>query len=521
MGAEKLIDYGTMTNAFLAFQKNPEAGARFMARKRLWHFACHMQPDLEMQPFHDVYYDILNEFAHGRIKKLIITMPPQHGKSEGSSRKLPAFMLGLNPDNKIAIGSYSATVARDFNRDVQRIIDTDKYRALFPKTYLNGSNVVTISNAYQRNSDVIEMVGRKGSLRVVGRGGSLTSKTVDIMIMDDVYKDYEEGNSPIIRKKAWKWYTTVVRKRLHNDSQELIVFTRWHKDDLIGLIGEKEQIIDVKSMDDLKNIPEGAWVKINFEAIKTGEPTEIDPRQKGEALWPNKHSLRKLEAERRLDAVQFECLNQGNPQSAEGLLYKPFKTWTEKKEWGTFIRAGNYTDVADEGTDYLFSACYDIYKSDNDIWNESKSRFEPLIFALITDMEMTTENTDVTTITVPAMINRNGTEHVWVESNSGGAQFEKVIKKKVKAATEPFYQGGNKESRIITSSAMVNEHIIMPFGWETRYKGIYDHLSTFLRDFSANENDDAEDGLTGIYEKEIADGNVKPYNNKSRGVKVR
>lgn len=135
-----------------------------------------MQPDLALEPFHVVYYTLLDKFAHGEIKKMIVQMPPQHGKSEGSSRKLPAFMLGLDPDKKICIGSYAATIARDFNRDVQRIIDTPSYRELFPETYLNGSNVVTMANTYLRNSDVIEMVGHKGLLRVVGRGGSLTSK---------------------------------------------------------------------------------------------------------------------------------------------------------------------------------------------------------------------------------------------------------------------------------------------------------------------------------------------------------
>ncbi len=73
--------------------------------------------------------------------------------------------------------------------------------------------------------------------------------------MDDVYKDYAEGNSPIVRAAAWKWYTTVVRTRLHNDSQELIVFTRWHDDDLIGRALKKsgETIIDVKCWADLEN----------------------------------------------------------------------------------------------------------------------------------------------------------------------------------------------------------------------------------------------------------------------------
>lgn len=450
------------------------------------------------------------------------TFIPTHN-SEGSSRKLPAFMLGLNPDTKICIGSYAATIARDFNRDVQRIIDTPKYREIFPKTFLSGSNVVTIANSYLRNSDVIEMVGHKGSLRVVGRGGSLTSKTVDVSILDDVYKDYAEGNSPIVRNAAWKWYTTVVRTRLHNNSQELIVFTRWHDDDLIGRIEKSgETVIDIKSWDDVKNIPAGAWVRINFEGLKTGEPTEIDPREPGAALWDRRHSRAKLEGQRALDPVQFQCLYQGNPGNAEGRLYRnPFRTYVDKSEWGTFVRSGNYTDVADEGDDFTFSACYDVYKSGNEAWNEQKKRFEPILYALITDMVFTQENTEVTAVTVPEMINRCGTQKAWIESNNGGAGFEKLIRKKIKAISEPFYQGANKESRIITNSASVNAQIIMPLGWEERFPKIHEHVTGFLRDFPANEHDDPEDGLTGIYEKELADGDTRPYSQATRGIKRR
>ena len=260
------MDKEQLLKMYAALKNNPGEIVKAAARHRLINFSRYMQPDLALEPFHVVYYTLLDMFAHGLIRKMIVQMPPQHGKSEGSSRKTPAFMLGLDPDKKICIGSYAATIARDFNRDVQRIIDTPRYRELFPETYLNGSNVVTMANTYLRNSDVIEMVGHKGSLRVVGRGGSLTSKTVDVSILDDVYKDYAEGNSPIVRNAAWKWYTTVVRTRLHNDSQELIVFTRWHDDDLIGRIEKSgETVIDIKSWDDVKDIPAGAWVRINFE----------------------------------------------------------------------------------------------------------------------------------------------------------------------------------------------------------------------------------------------------------------
>ena len=485
------------------------------ARTRLDCFARFCMPSFVTQPFHRVYYGVLDRFAHGKIRRLIIQMPPQHGKSQGSSRMLPAFIMGFNPDARICIGSYSQTIARDFNRDVQRIMDSQEYRQLFPDTKLNEGT----DGNYQRNSDVIEVVGHSGSLRVVGRGGSLTSKTVDISILDDVYKDYMEGNSPVIREAAWKWYTTVVRTRLHNTSQELIVFTRWHEDDLIGRIEQSgEPIVDARTWEDVDTLPEGAWLRINFEALKTGEPTELDPRQEGEALWEERHSRDKLEAQRELDPVQFNCLYQGNPGGAEGRLYQPFRTWVDREDWGALIRTGCYVDVADEGSDYLFAVCYEVRRSQSQVWNEQKRRFEPLLFALVLDMEMTDEPTEVTTATIPNLINRNNVQKVWVESNAGGSQFEKAISKKVRAMTQPFHQGGNKESRVLTCSAMVNAQVIMPFGWERRFQRIHEHLMTFLRNFKANRHDDPEDAITGVYEKELADGNLMPYGHQQRGV---
>lgn len=499
---------------------HPELFLQEGARRNLLHFAEYLSPTFQKTPFHRSYYRVLDMFAKRRIQNLIIQAPPQHGKSQGSSRFLPAFMLGLNPDLQIVICSYAATIAKDFNRDVQRLIDNAEYNAVFPETCLNGSNVVTVANNYLRNSDVFEIVNHSGSLRVVGRGGSLTSKTADVMIFDDLYKDSSEANSPVIREGAWDWYTKVALTRLHNNSQKLIVFTRWHPEDIIGKIIESSKVVVAEKWSDFDNIPEGAWVLVNFEAIKTGAPTEIDARERGAALWPERHSLERLEAQKAIDPVGFECLYQGNPGNAEGKLYQPFKTWIEKSDWGAYVRSGCYIDVADEGDDYLFGATYDIYRSDNQIFNEHTKRFEPLLFVLITDVVFTDESTDVTTVTVPRMINANNVQKVWVESNNGGSQFEKVIKKKVRALTVPFYQGENKEARIVTNAPFVNQHIIFPFGWESRYPKFHEHLSEFLRKFDANKHDDDADGLTGIYEKEVATGNIRPYMAANRGVKV-
>ena len=503
-----------------ALTENPELFLQEGARRNLLWFAQYMQPDFQATPFHRAYYRVLDMFAKRKIQNLIIQAPPQHGKSQGSSRHLPADMLGLWPDLKICICSYAATIAKDFNRDVQRLIDSDKYRAVFPETNLNGSNVVTVANNYLRNSDVFEIVNHTGSLRVVGRGGSLTSKTVDVMIFDDLYKDSLEANSPQIRSGAWDWYTKVARTRLHNESQQLIVFTRWHPEDIIGKIMESEKVVTIERWSDFDSIPAGGWALVNFEAIKTGHPTEIDERESGQPLWPARHSLERLLGVKAIDPVGFQCLYQGDPGNAEGKLYQPFKTWIEKTDWGQYVRSGCYVDVADEGDDYLFAATYDIFRSENTAWNEHTKRFEPLLFALITDVVYTDEPTDVTTVTVPRMVNEQKTQKVWVESNNGGSQYEKTIKKKIRALTVPFYQGSNKESRIVTNAPFVNQHIIMPFGWETRFAKFHEHISGFLRKFDANTHDDDADGLTGIYEKEIADGNVRPYGTANRGVRV-
>lgn len=101
-------------------------------------FAAGVYPFLEFRWFHEAYYRVLEAFAAGRVRRLIVTMPPQHGKSVGASTLLPAYLLGRNPDLRIAIASYSASLASKFNRRVQRIIDSPEYAAFFPETTISG-----------------------------------------------------------------------------------------------------------------------------------------------------------------------------------------------------------------------------------------------------------------------------------------------------------------------------------------------------------------------------------------------
>ena len=449
-------------------------------------FALKVYPFLELSTFHKSYYKVLEAFAQGRITKLIVSVPPQHGKSVGATTLLPAYMLGLDPDTRIAIASYSGTLASKFNRRVQRIIDSREYRELFPETTIKQG---TKPAAYIRTSDEVEIIGRKGELLSVGREGSLTGNRVDCFILDDLYKDAMEAQSPVVRSNCWEWYTSVVRTRMHNTSRELIVFTRWHEEDLIGTLMRSERCRMLNSLNDIDKVEAGEWLYLNYEALKASPSTELDPRDEGEALWPEQQSIALLEAKRNLDPVRFEAMYQGHPTAREGLLYSD-----KFREYDTLprdiVQRGNYTDTADMGSDYLASVCYSV-DSDGVIY--------------VTDVVYTQEAMELSEKMVAKMLTDNDTRRAYVESNNGGRGFARALQRLApKVRVEWFHQSGNKEARILSNSATALHLIRMPRGWHLRWPEFYAHLTTYKRLFRANRHDDAADAITGIVEREAA-----------------
>ena len=447
-------------------------------------FASTVYPFLEIEPFHEVYYNTLEAFARGDIRKLIITMPPQHGKSVGATTLLPAYLLGLNPDMRIAIASYSGALASKFNRRVQRILESEEYTQIFPDTTIKrGAKPAN----YIRTSDEVEIIGRDGVLLSVGREGSLTGNRVDCFILDDLYKDAMEANSPIIRENCWEWYSSVVRTRMHNNSRELIVFTRWHEEDLIGTITKMEPCRNMLSLNDIKEVAPNEWLYLNFEALKASPPSEIDPRREGEALWEARQSAELLLAKRRLDPLRFECMYQGHPSSREGLLYgDSFAEYEALPK--DIVRYANYTDTADMGDDYLCSISYAV---DTD----------GLIYIL--DMVYSREPMEVTEGLVGDLLTKSGTRIAYIESNNGGRGFARAVARKAPMTkVEWFHQSDNKEARILSNSATVLHLLRFPRGWQHRWAELHSHLTTYRRNFRSNRWHDAADVITGIIERE-------------------
>lgn len=457
-----------------------------LARRNIADFAVAVNPALILTPFHCQYYRILERFARGDIRKLIITIPPQHGKSYGSSVLLPAYMLGVNPELRIAIASYNLNLASKFNRQIQRIMDSRSYRTIFPATRLKQS--AGADKNYTRTAEEFDIVGYSGNVKAVGREGALTGNSVDIMIVDDLYKDALEANSPVVRDNAWEWYVSVVKTRLHNDSREIIVMTRWSEDDIVGRIGKHGTVAEITSAGAALFNDRNSWYRLNFEALKESGASEIDPRKPGEALWEERHSAELLKEKRALDPQMFEALYQGRPTTRDGLLYGAgFETYTTLPP--DTVKKGNYTDTADTGSDYLCSVCYEVAK-------------DGLIY--ITDLVYSQQGMEYTEEAVAAMLNRNATRIARIESNNGGRGFARSVRKMTPAARiEWFHQSGNKESRIVTNHNTVLKHIVMPADWPQRWSEFHRDVSGYRRNFRANRYHDAADVLTGIVEYEV------------------
>ena len=449
-------------------------------------FALGVYPFLELQPFHRTYYRVLEAFAAGRIRRLIVTMPPQHGKSVGATTLLPAYVLGLDPDLRVAIASYSGSLASKFNRRVQRILESREYAAFFPDTAIKQG---AKPPGYIRTADEVEIIGRRGGLLSVGREGSLTGNRVDCFVLDDLYKDALEANSPLIRANCWEWYISVVRTRMHNASRELIVFTRWHEEDLIGTLAVREPVEELRAWSQLEGLPADRWLHLNFEALKNGPPTEIDPRQPGEALWEQQHGAALLAAKRRLDPLQFEAMYQGHPSSREGLLYGlNFAEYDDLPR--EIVRRANYTDTADTGDDYLCSLCYAV-DADGVIY--------------ITDAVYSREPMETTELLVGEALVRSDTRQAVIESNNGGRGFARAVQALAPGVRiEWFHQSANKEARILSNSATALHLVRWPRGWNFRWPELYAHLTTYRRKFRANRWHDAADVVTGIVEREAA-----------------
>jgi predicted phage terminase large subunit-like protein len=209
----------------------------------------------------------------------MIFVQPQVGKSEIVSRMFPAWMLGIDPSLRIILASYSADLATGFNRDCQKIIDSEDYSKIFPDTFMNGRRNVT-GRSWKRTSDYFETVGHGGYLYSVGTGGSTTGKSADIFIVDDPIKDMKQAYSSTYRAAIIDWYNSVALTRMSLNGHIIIMHTRWHEKDLAGQLIEKMKEDPLSTQWEIISLP-----TLAHSANEYKHPE--DPRNDGEPLWPS------------------------------------------------------------------------------------------------------------------------------------------------------------------------------------------------------------------------------------------
>ena len=250
------------------------------------------------EPFLELLCTKLEAVAEGKIKRLMVFMPPRSGKSQVCSKKFPAWYLRKYPDREIMITSYSADLAFDFSRIARNTIQDE--RGIFPNI-----NVDQQARAVKHWT----LANHLGGLIAAGVGGPITGRGAHLAIIDDAFKNYEEAASETVRESVWQWYRSTLRTRLAPDGAIFLVCTRWHQDDLAGRL-----------LEEAKNGDGEQWEVISLPGI--AEDNDQLGRKPGEALSTRFPIEELLTIKKAMGSYLFSSLYQQNPRAKEGNYFK-------------------------------------------------------------------------------------------------------------------------------------------------------------------------------------------------------
>lgn len=329
------------------------------AFSRLIAYAAYQWPGYKDAAHHRLIARKLEEVERGTCRRLMIFMPPRHGKSMLASEFFPAWYLGRNPDHYVIASTYAQELADDFGRKVKSQIQDPAFGAVFP-----GVTLAQDSHSVKRfhvDGGIEVGTAQRGAYYAVGAGGALTGRGAHLLLIDDPVKNREEADSETVRRRLKDWYKSTAYTRLMPGARVVIIQTRWHEDDLSGWLLEDAQ--------------HEKWDVLSLKAIDGDQ-----------ALWPEQYPIPELERiKASIGPREWSALYQQEPSSEEGTFFKRewFKEWKTKPElhiYGTSDYA-----VTDGGGDYTVHRVWgvapngDLYRLDGwrgqtsaDKWVEAK-----------------------------------------------------------------------------------------------------------------------------------------------------
>ena len=301
-------------------------------------FVKHVWPEFIEGKHHKKIADKFNQIATGKIKRLIINMPPRHTKSEFASYLLPSWMVGRKPDLKIIQTTHTTELAIRFGRKAKTLMDSPEYKQVF-KTRLREDSQAAGKWETEQG----------GEYYAAGVGSAITGRGADLLIIDDPHSEQDALNVGAL-EKAYEWYTSGPRQRLQPGGAIVVVMTRWNMKDLTGML--------LKSQKELKS---DKWEIIEFPAIL--------PSNK--PVWPEYWKKEELEGVKASISIgKWNAQWMQNPTAEEGSLIKRewWKTWEKDHipPLQHIIQSYDTAFLKKESADYSAITTWGVFRPNDD-----------------------------------------------------------------------------------------------------------------------------------------------------------
>jgi predicted phage terminase large subunit-like protein len=271
--------------------------ARDQATSSFLSFCRYVWPEMIVGAHHKKIAAALDRVVSGECKRLMIAMPPRHGKSQMGSYLFPAYLMGKKPDSKLIVGSHTAELAQRFGRMIRNLVADERYKELFPDFLLSAD-----SKAAGRWD-----TSHGGEAFFIGKGGAMTGRGGNVVILDDIL-DEQDALSNTAMENTWEWYQSGPRQRLQPNGAIIVINTRWKTDDLSGRLLKLQGAIKSDK-----------WEVLEFPAILPS----------GGPLWPEYWKLEELEAVKHTIGLQkWNAQWQQTPTADEGAIFK--REWWQR-----------------------------------------------------------------------------------------------------------------------------------------------------------------------------------------------
>lgn len=276
------------------------------------------------------------------ISRLMILMPPRHGKTELASIKFPAWLLGRLPDSRIILTSYGADLAAKNSRQMRDLVGSKRYQAVFGVKSGRKDPVMIAADSHSVQAWDLAQPHRGGAV-ATGVGGGITGLGATLLVIDDPFKNREEAESQGRRELVDDWYKSSAYTRLEQHGAVILFHTRWHPDDLAGRLIKRMVTDPLADQWEIVCLPalamgdypadDAAQRALMLDGIYLPVKTDTLGRQAGQALWPERFGAEWLTSRRtNVGAYDFEALYQQLPYSREGGFFK--------REWFSIVDTG-------------------------------------------------------------------------------------------------------------------------------------------------------------------------------------